>query len=194
MKTVRIYKAHRDAPNAFGAFNKKWETEHYVVAFAGRPFVEISEGEVYDKETKQPVPLLDLLADLIAQNRQTMEMRTTGRVVKQQFNAHWKIDYHPELKEFFETHKLLIPVDGKSEGERMTDVLFKNAEMQGLITRGLATTDSAAGVRAVYEAKLKVEEESLAKVRAEKQKLIDELKSLKAEHAEKAEKKEKAKV
>lgn len=184
MKSIRILKTEKNSPNLFGCINPKWEPSHYIVNFACRPFVDIIEGEVFDKETNKPVPITDLLKALVAQNRLTVENRAQGRSVKQQFTAKWAVDFHPELEPLFQELGLPIPADRKSQGERLKQQLLGNLAMQGVITTGLEES-VAPGAKAIYEAKLKAEQEELAALKAEKAALESEVQVLKETKAKK---------
>lgn len=125
---------------------------------------------VENTETYEPIPALEIAEALLRSN---CFSRGRDKLIGYGEKGSWFFDYSPELKEFFEKHRLPIPEDGKSKFDRVQEITLKSLEEQGLIRRGIGGANPD-GQGAIEAAKLKKQQEELEATKAE----IAELKAL----------------
>lgn len=190
---IRVYKGELEEGKCFalgfgGESSRHPHIQHTRIAFPSHfchatimdGFVETpAEGgfTVENTKTYEPVSAIEIAEALLSANN-----TVRGRKLFNGYGekARWFFDYTPDLKEFFEKHRIPIPEDGRSKFERVQESALKSLEERGLIKRGIGGAD-ADGVGAIEAAKLKKQQEELEATKAEIEKLKAELAANKAE-------------
>lgn len=180
---IRVYKGELEDGKCFalgfgGDKSRHPDIEHTRIAFPAHfchatiknGLVETPAEGVFTVEnvkTYEPVSALEIAEALLASNN-----TVRGRKLFNGYGerARWFFDYTPDLKEFFEKHRLPIPEDGKSKFERVQATALKSLADRGLISRGIGGAH-ADGVGAIEAAKMKKQQEELEATKAELEKI-----------------------
>ena len=157
---IKIFKCNkRDL--RMGVVCDEWLPGHVIFPVVkGAKFITVSDGKVgnmvvVNKETGLPIPAIDIVQKFLAQNRYINYVDTNGARTINYYDREFFIDYHPDLKEFFEKNQLPIPEDGKGIAQRMLGNY----------------TDLAPGQKAIQEAK-KTKEEDAEQVETKSKKAV----------------------
>lgn len=184
---IRVYKGELEdkkqwALGVGGKDSRHPHIEHTTIKFPKHfCHATIRDGEietpldgtftVENVKTYEPIPAEEIAEALLRGNCWS---RGREKLIGYGEKGKWFFDYTPDLKEFFEKHRLPIPEDGRSKFERVQETTLKSLEEQGLIKRGIGGAHPD-GQGAIEAAKLKKQQAELEATKAEVEKLKAQL-------------------